>query len=164
MKTKMEDLPEDVQEEITNLRRQKGNALDGLKETRTKYEEAMALVTEANEKLSKMDTLQADHEKLLTEVEGSKLSVLKYDTAWDKGLPKSFAKLLQGSTPDELAAHADQILADMPSGGETRRPSFVDTTQGTGATSGGRTVEPLNSGNFAEDLAAALADTSGDGE
>jgi len=58
--------------------------------------------------------------------------------ALDKGLPAALARRLQGSTPEELQADADELLAQFPASQETtaRRAPRPDTSQGSSARGG----------------------------
>lgn len=58
----------------------------------------------------------------LTAAEMRALDAARYEIALDKGLTRSQAKRLVGSTPEELAADADELLADLGTSAP-RRPS-----------------------------------------
>lgn len=162
--TPIEDLPEDWQNEVRDLRRQKSNALDAVKSHRERDAEAAALLAEANKRLADMDKLKAEHEALLTANSMLELGNLRRDAAAAANLPASMAARLVGTTADELAADAKGLAESMglvdaqgaPVPGA--RPSFVDTHQGSGVTGpNGQSVQSLNTGNFVADIGAALA-------
>lgn len=61
------------------------------------------------------------------------LEVARSRVALEKGLTSNQAKRLVGSTPDELSADADELLADL--GKQTNRPA-ADLSQGVKAKAG----------------------------
>lgn len=54
----------------------------------------------------------------------AKAELMKYQVAAQKNIPASLAARLQGSTPEELAADADRMLADLALHQQATAPSF----------------------------------------
>ena len=155
MQTPMEELPEDVQKEITDLRRQKDNFRKGLKEYQGKYEEAGELLAAANANLDAAKANEDAMGKLTVEMSTKDLELARVRAAAAAKLDLSFADRLRGDTAEELAADA-LVLAGQFSGSAPAAPAaFVDASQGQG-NAGGPKVDALNSGNFADNLANAL--------
>ena len=94
---------------------------------RTKLREVEPLAAKARE----LEESQKTEAQKLTEerdthkgrADTAEISALRYEIALDKGLTKSQAKRLVGSTREELEADADELLADL--GGQPR----VDTAR-----------------------------------
>lgn len=150
--TPIEDLPEDWQKEVTDLRRQKDNFRKGLKDYQDKYAEAGELLKVANDKLDKFSELESSVGKLTTDLSTKDFEIAKIKATAAAKLDLSFADRLKGSTAEELQADALELAKQF--GGA---PAFVDQSQGQGKGNGGSpAVEPLNSGNFADNLAAVL--------
>jgi hypothetical protein len=153
--TPFEELPQDWQEEVTALRRQKDSFRKQFQEHKTKYEEAGELLGAANAKLEKFAELEDTVGKLTAQTSTKDLELAKVRATAAAGLDLSFADRLKGATEDEFKADAISLAEQF---GKKAPPAFVDKSQGQGAGGAGNgKVEPLNSGNFAEDLAAALA-------
>jgi 3-oxoacyl-[acyl-carrier-protein] synthase III len=68
----------------------------------------------------------------------AELKALRLEVALDKGLPKSLAVRLQGSTVEELEADADELVETLGDGGNGRKtPSFDGGPKDQGAPKGG---------------------------
>lgn len=69
----------------------------------------------------KLSERAADAEKAAAE---AKAELMKFQVAAAKNIPASLAARLQGATPEELAADADRLLADLKTHQQATAPSF----------------------------------------
>lgn len=117
-----------------------------------KYRTEAKANAEAAKRLAALEESQKTETERLTErltaAEQRALDAARYEVALEKGLTRSQAKRLVGSTAEELAADADELLADLGKNAP-RRPSG-DVGQGARTTS----TEPDDPASLA---AAALA-------
>lgn len=97
----------------------KTRVLEDLKSERTKRQQLEARLKEIEDK-DKSETERLTER--LTAAETRALDAARYEIALDKGLTRSQAKRLVGTTPEELAADADELLADLGTP-VPRRPS-----------------------------------------
>lgn len=62
---------------------------------------------------SEQQRIEEDREQWKTRASSAELDAIRYGIALEKGLTKTQAKRLVGSTPEELAADADELLKDL---------------------------------------------------
>jgi hypothetical protein len=97
----------------------KTRVLADLTSERAKRQELEARLKEIEDK-DKSETERLTER--LSAAEKRALDAARYEIALDKGLTRSQAKRLVGTTPEELAADADELLADLGASAP-RRPS-----------------------------------------
>lgn len=101
-----------------------------------KWEQRAKENKSAAEKLAELEESKKTETERLTErltaAEQRALDAARFEVALDKGLTRSQAKRLVGSTPEELAADADALLADL--GAPAPRRPQGDIGQGPRAT------------------------------
>lgn len=114
----------------------------GLKALRAEREAAKALKSERDALAAKIKEFE-DKDKTEAEKTAERLAelekasttnatkALRLEIALDKGLPKTLAARLQGSSREELEADADALLKLIPAGSKTPKP---DPSAGNGGT------------------------------
>lgn len=110
------------------------------RDAEAKLKELEPLATKAKEledaAKSETQKLTEDRDGHKTRADKAELDAMRYRVALDKGLTATQAKRLVGSTEEELAADADDLIASF--GGDTKKPA------------GGRPKERLRPGTGSE--------------
>jgi hypothetical protein len=128
-------------------RRRAAAAERDAKALKAKLDEIEAANLSEVEKATKRAT---DAESRLVEIERT---ILRQQVAIDKGLPAKWVDRLRGDSAEELAADADEILADLAAKAPDTAPApRPDLTQGAKGKQGGLTTAQ----QFADAIGAAL--------
>lgn len=129
-----------------SLERELADTRAALKKANKEAEQHRLKLRESEERdLSEMEKIQRRAEKAEKDLADLQANALKQRVALDKGLPASLVPRLQGSTEEELAADADELLTLVK----------APTTPKPDPSQGARGGDP--SGNTADQFAAALS-------
>lgn len=105
---------------------------------RARIKELQPLAEKAKqaEEAQKSETQKLQEQLAATkaESEANARRALQLQVGIMKELPPAIAELLQGKNAEEMAAHADRIMAEMPSGGPRRPPGAGDAGKGSAPT------------------------------
>lgn len=99
--------------DVDALRAALAKANDDAKRHRLRNKELEPLAERAKQLEESQKTETERLTERLTAAEKRALDAVRYEVALDKGLTRSQAKRLVGNTPEELAADADELLADL---------------------------------------------------
>jgi hypothetical protein len=120
--------------ELRNENKALGDRLKAL-EPLAKLAEVMGVKPEPGK--TTVETLTAQMAQMQSDLDNERLGRIRAEVARDKKLPAAFASVLRGKTVDEMAAHADELLAAAPgiaapaaNGGTPGTPQ-PDPTQGS---------------------------------
>lgn len=97
-----------------------------------KHEDTAKAHSSAAQRLAEIEEAQKTAEQKLTdrataaerEAEQARTKLLRYEIAAKKKLPAEWAARLQGSTPEELEADADQLLQALGAQQQRQTPSY----------------------------------------
>lgn len=119
---------ETPEQTIEGLRAALAKANAEAKENRIKARELDEVKAEQMSDLEKAQQAATAAQERLAEIEATSL---RQKVAIEKGVPAKWVDRLRGSTEEELAADADQILADIQQSPTTPKPDLSQGSQGT---------------------------------